>query len=54
MRSMANIDCWEEQYVYTHMWVAHRLFRNSHSHQMAEVEFWAKVEPIIVEVHLCL
>jgi hypothetical protein len=44
----------EEEYVYTHVRVAHLLFWNTdfhHGHQVAQVAFWVQVAPILVEVH---
>jgi len=49
-----KIERWEAEYVYTHIHVADHLFRSSHSHQMVQVAFWAKVAPILVKVDLCL
>jgi len=54
MRALAKIERWPAEYVYTHMRVAHHLFRSSHRHQMAQVAFWAEVASAVVEVHLSL
>jgi len=52
-----KIERWEALYVYTHIRVAHLLFRSfehSHCHQVGQVVFRASVAPVMVEVHLCL
>jgi len=49
-----KIECWEEDYVYTHIWVARRQFRNfelHHCQYLVQVAFWAQVAPDVVEVH---
>jgi len=52
-----KIERWREEYVYTHIRVAHLLFRSidfSHHHHVAQVAFQANVVPVVVVVHLCL
>jgi len=54
MRSLAKIERWEAEYVYTYMRVAYVLFRSSLRHQMAQVAIRAEVAPVWVVVHPCL
>jgi len=52
-----KIERWEAEYVYTHIRVAHLLFRSiefSNWHQVAQVAFQASGVPVVVEVHLFL
>ena len=52
-----KIECWQAEYVYTDIQVAHLLFwsfESSDCHQVAQVAFQAPVAPVMVEVHLCL
>jgi hypothetical protein len=51
---MAKIKRWEVEYVYTHMWVAHILFRSSLHHQVAQVAFQTEVAPVMLQVHPCI
>ena len=47
----------DAEYIYTHVRVAHLLFRRfefSQYHQLVQVAFWAKVASVAVETHLCL
>jgi hypothetical protein len=54
MRSLPKIERWEAEYVYTHIRVAHLVFRSSNCDQVAQVAFRAEVAPVVVEVHPCL
>ena len=50
-------QCREAEYVYTHIRVAHLLFRNfefSHSHEVGQVVYLLPVAPVVVEVHPCV
>ena len=52
-----KIERWEEEYVYTHIRVAHLGFRNlelPHYHHMMQVALRAEVAPVPLEVHPCL
>jgi hypothetical protein len=50
-------QCREAEYVYTHIPVAHLLFRNlefSHCHEVAKVAYRLTVAPVVVEVDPCV
>jgi len=52
-----KIEHWEDEYVYTHIWVAHLQFRSFEFPEcqlMGWVAFRAAVAPVLVEVHLFL
>jgi len=54
MHQDRKIHCWEQEYVYTHLRLAHLRFRNIELpdfHQLAQVAFRAKVVPVLVEVN---
>jgi len=49
-----KIECWEEEYVYTHGRVAPLWFQNfdlPHCHQVAQEAFREEAAPVLVEVH---
>jgi len=46
-----KIECCEAEYEFTHVRVAHFLFRSSHCRQMVQVAVQAEVAPVLVEEH---
>jgi hypothetical protein len=54
MLSLAKIERWEVQYVYTNRQVAYLLFWGSHRHQIAQIAIRAEMAPVLELVHPCL
>jgi len=51
-----NIERWEVEFVYTHIWVAHLIFQCidfTYCHQVAQVAFQEEVALVVVELHPC-